>query len=134
MPTHTSDHPAKADQPAKSTEHSTAKSTEHAPKPAPGAPPVAKDEVELTFNLVGITHRLRTKKVAERKVARKTRDDNVDLRRGPPIDAVDYAATEDGLSIYDGYAEALGRWLLSEAATSFSVNPVVQPEQPSADR
>lgn len=66
-----------------------------------------KDEVELAFNLVGLTHRLRTTKVALAKV-----DEN-----------------DPDSSVYDGYAEALGKWLIAETAASMVVRDIVPPEE-----
>jgi hypothetical protein len=129
MAAHTQDHAAKT------APHDAQRS----PKPLPGAPPVDDNEVELSFNLVGITHRIRTTKVDLHTAPKahrdaKAADTRVDTRNDVPIDATgDANLADDGLSIYDGYAEVLGRWLLAEAATSVSVSPVVRPEQPPVD-
>lgn len=113
---------------------------EHAAKPLPGAVPVDDNEVELSFNLVGITHRIRTPKVELHTASKGRKDARANEARGDardydrnyvPIDAPTAThVADDGLSIYDGYAEVLGRWLLHEAGVSVSVNPVVRPEQP----
>jgi hypothetical protein len=77
---------------------------EHAPRHA-----AVKDEVEIAFNLVGLTHRLRTDKVA----LAKDDPDNPDT------------------SVYDGYAEALGKWLIAETAASIVVRDIVPPAPPA---